>query len=573
MLIEYTRQFLRVSGRRAWVSMLLFFFLGLTQGIGLLMIAPLLHTLGLSGPGETGAAGGVTRVIAGVFTALGIPLKLAPVLTVYVLIISLFAVLKRYQAVLDMVLQQGFINYLRARLYGALTYAKWLFIVGRKSSDITHTLTADIQRVGTGTQSFLRFFNQVVLVLFHIGAAFLLSVPLTAATLGFGALLMLLLRPLNRQAQASGESFRQWRRAMYGAVMEHLAGVKTAKSLGLEGAHMEKMEQVNQRTRDQLVRIAAIRANTRMYYEIAAVIFLAVYFTAALNIPALKMPLSRLLVLVFIFSRLLPRFSSLTQNIQDIKHMLPAFKGVSELYRTAATAREFSPGVEGPPFEIREGVSFEAVRFRYSAESKEDALKGVSFHIPVHQITALSGPSGAGKSTAADLLLGLLRPDEGSITADGREIEEEDLSAWRHSIGYVPQEVFLFRDTLRANLLWACPTASEEQLRQALDLAAASEFVENLAHGLDTVVGDRGITLSGGERQRIALARALLRKPQLLVLDEATSALDHENEQRIHEAIRSLEGKLTVVIIAHRFSTLSLAHHVIHLDRGSLVNA
>lgn len=571
MLTAYIRNFLEFSGHRAWLSVTLFFFLGFTQGVGLLMIVPLLSTVGIS-PGGKEAMGGISRITARAFAAFGLPLNLFTLLAAYVVIVSLFALLNRFQTVLDISLQQGFVHHLRNRLYGALTYANWLFVVGRKSSDITHTLTSDIQRVGSGTQFFLQFLSEIMLVLFHIGAAFLLSVPLTAATLVFGGLMLLLFKPLNQKALETGRSFRQWRKALYGTVMEHMAGMKTAKSLGLEAAHTEKMEQVNRAIEKQVVHMAAIRASTRMVYEIAAVIALAVYFGAALSIPALQLPLPRVLVLVFIFSRLLPRFSSLSRSVQNIKHMLPAFEAVTELYKEAEAQREFAPGSCAGTIEIEDKISFEDVRFRYTPESKEEALKGVSFDIPARKITALSGPSGAGKSTAADLLLGLLKPDNGRITVDGRELRAEDLPAWRNSIGYVPQEVFLFHDSLRANLLWACPSASEEELWRALDMAAASGFVRDLPEGLDSMVGDRGITLSGGERQRIALARALLRKPRLLVLDEATSALDLENERRIHKALTSLQERLTIVIIAHRSSTLAAAHHVIHLDNGAAVN-
>lgn len=571
MLKTYIQKFIEFSGYRAAISMILFFFLGLTQGIGLLMIVPLMSTIGINSAGETSATSGISHFIEGIFAALGLPLNVLTVLGAYVIIVSVFAVLKRCQAVLDVSLQQGFILYLRNRLYSALTYARWLFIVGRKSSDITHCLTSDIQRVGSGTRYFLMFFNESMLVIFQLGAAVLLSPIFTAATLAFGLFIMILLRPLNRSALDSGQSYRQWRKALFGTVMEHLNGMKTAKSLGLEQAHLEKMEQVNSGIRTQMTRIAAIRANTRMVYEIAAVTAVALYLGATLNIPSLKLPLTHVLVLVFIFSRMLPRFSSILQSLQQIKHMLPAFRAVTELYEEAAAAREYGDGIESERFTIEENIRFENVRFRYSPDSKEDALKGVNFEIPAHQITALAGPSGAGKSTVADLLLGLLTPDEGRIIVDGRTIKENDLPAWRHSIGYVPQDLFLFHDSLRANLLWACPTATEEELWTALEMAAAEDFVKHLPQELDTIAGDRGITLSGGERQRIALARALLRKPKLLVLDEATSALDLENEQRIHAAIKELAERLTVVIIAHRPSTLDIATHIINLHRGNIV--
>jgi ATP-binding cassette subfamily C protein len=181
------------------------------------------------------------------------------------------------------------------------------------------------------------------------------------------------------------------------------------------------------------------------------------------------------------------------------------------------------------------------------------------------------GPSGAGKSTMADLILGLLSPDHGTVKIDGNPLSGGFLHRWRQSVGYVPQDTFLFHDTIRANLLWARPDAEEKDLWHVLRLSAADGFVSGAPQGLDAVVGDRGGWLSGGERQRIALARALLREPSLLLLDEATTSLDTESEEYINEAIDRLHGKLTIVMIAHRSAAIRRADRIVVLDKGQII--
>jgi ATP-binding cassette subfamily C protein len=169
--------------------------------------------------------------------------------------------------------------------------------------------------------------------------------------------------------------------------------------------------------------------------------------------------------------------------------------------------------------------------------------------------------------------MGLIVPNQGHILVDGMELNSERVKAWRDQIGYVPQDTFLFHDTLRSNLLWAKPDAREEEIIQSLRFAASEEFVSGLPKGLDTILGDRGILLSGGERQRLALARALLRKPSLLILDEATSSLDSENEKRIQKAIEKLHGQMTILAISHRLSTIRGADIIHVIEEGRLVES
>ena len=186
---------------------------------------------------------------------------------------------------------------------------------------------------------------------------------------------------------------------------------------------------------------------------------------------------------------------------------------------------------------------------------------------------ALAGPSGAGKTTTADLVAGLMLPTAGHVVVDGTPLTPDRLLAWRRSVALVPQDPFLFHEAIEDNLRWAEPGATEDELWEALRMANAAEFVRELPSGLQTVVGDRGMRLSGGERQRLALARALLRDPDLLILDEATSAMDTENELAIRRALASLNGRTTILLIAHRLSTVSEADWIVVLDRGEVVEA
>ena len=211
---------------------------------------------------------------------------------------------------------------------------------------------------------------------------------------------------------------------------------------------------------------------------------------------------------------------------------------------------------------VSEGIQLSDLSFSYPAEGEEaepSVLHAVNLSIPARQTTAIIGPSGSGKTTLIDLIIGLLTPTSGTVLIDQKPLNRELLHDWRNSIAYVPQEPFLHNETLRFNLMEFSQAIDETKLWEALEAAQAADFIKRLPAGLETVVGDRGVRLSGGERQRIALARALIRNPEVLILDEATSNLDTDTERAIQCAIDALHGNLTVIIVAHRLSTIEKA--------------
>ncbi len=275
-------------------------------------------------------------------------------------------------------------------------------------------------------------------------------------------------------------------------------------------------------------------------------------------------------MLLFLFYRIIPLFNSAEQSYQQFTNALPTFAGILEMQARCEAAAE--PKAErAEEITLRGGIRLEGVSFAYEGENGAPAISGLDLTIRAGETTAIVGPSGAGKSTVADLVTGLVVPDRGRVLVDGTPLQAGVMQSWRRQIGYVAQDTFLFHDTVRSNLLWARPDADDQEIRWALRSAAAEEFVSQFPEGMETVVGDRGVRLSGGERQRLALARALLRQPSLLILDEATSALDSENEKRIQSAIEELRGQMTILMITHRLSTVRSADVIYVLERGSLV--
>jgi len=302
-----------------------------------------------------------------------------------------------------------------------------------------------------------------------------------------------------------------------------------------------------------------------MWFDVAAVSLLCLVTFLAIRF--LSVPPAELLLLLFVFMRLAPQLAALQHAYQNVVVDLPAFTSIMATIQSCEEAAE--PAADPEPVPFAREIRVDHVDFGYPGVP---VLRGVTVTIPAGLTVAIVGTSGAGKSTLADLVLGLLTPEAGRILVDGVPLTAGRMAGWRQQVGYVPQETFLVHDSVRANLLWAAPHATGEELWTALKSASAG-FVADLPNGIDTVIGDRGVLLSGGERQRLAFARALLRRPRLLILDEATSSLDSENERVIEQAANALHGRVAILLITHRLATVRRADMIYVLDGGRIVES
>jgi len=260
--------------------------------------------------------------------------------------------------------------------------------------------------------------------------------------------------------------------------------------------------------------------------------------------------------------------SKLNQTNGQVSKFAPAFRVVMDFLKRsdklfmADGSKAFS--------QIQDAVVLNDVSFRYDDE-EQAILHNVSFNIPQGKMTAIVGPSGAGKSTLVDLVARLYDCDSGTIMVDGTDVRRLTLNGWRRAIAVVNQDTFLFNDTVWNNLRFVNSEANNHQIEEATRLAQAHEFIMELPQGYETLLGDRGVRLSGGQQQRIAIARAILADPQLLILDEATSDLDSETEQAIQHAIEAFGQNRTLLVIAHRLSTIQSADNIVVLDAGRVV--
>lgn len=533
---------------------------GLSEGFGILLLVPLLETM----QGGQGSQSGLTRGLLTAMQTLGLPKTVPGLLMVFLALVAFRSLVQYGRGRLSTGIQHRLVDSLREHCFAALLRAEWRWIAAGRRSDHANLLLTDVSRVGVGLNFGLGLIATLATMSAYLLAAFALSWTLTLLALVSGGLVLLALSGQRRRAMKLGQDLGAASRALQANVQESLAGIKLTKILGSENRHLDLFLRTIGRLRHEQWQFALSTSLSQALFQFGGAALLAGYLYLGLSV--WHTPVPELLTLVLIFSRLIPMFANIQQQHHHWLHALPAMEETDRLLAECRVAAEPASPAKPAPWPVTGSIRLDQVSVRY-AERESPALDRVSANFPARTTTAIMGASGAGKSTLADILMGLLEPDSGSLEVDGVAVTGGERMRWRQAVAYVPQEVFLFHDSIRHNLLWGQPEADEADLRLALQRAAA-DFVFGLPQGLDAVVGDGGIRLSGGERQRLALARALLKQPSLLILDEATSALDVENEARVREAIENLHGDLTVIIIGHRLPTLEHADQVLVLDQG-----
>jgi len=382
LFLEYLRELFDQAGIRAYLAIAVLIAMGLTQGVGLLMLIPFLQLIGI---GDT-APTGIVAVIGKIWNFTGLPLSLPAVLAVYVGIISLFSVIQRWSTILNSKLSHAFTRKLRDDLFKAMARVEWLRFIKFRGSDINHVMTSNLSTIDNGTYGLFALISTIFVVIVHIGIAMMLSFPLTCVAMVSSGILLLVLRPLNRRSYELGEEWRVTMAALFRVLMDHLSGMKLAKSFGAEDRHVRSFCSLNGNLEQQANRYAGILSSTGMYYEIGGVVVVALFFLVGVQV--LQIPAATLLIMVFLFATLVPMFSWMQRTWQGTLNMLPAYKAVLEMGEKFRSAEE--PLKSGPvnPIDLERGVEFRNVSFRYDKEDANFVLNGIELFIKARETTS-----------------------------------------------------------------------------------------------------------------------------------------------------------------------------------------
>lgn len=499
------------------------------------------------------------------------PLHLIKIIAFTVLVIFLLKGLFGFwQGYIMSDIGQRVIRDLRLQLYRKLQSLSLDYFSQRRSGELISRITNDVRvienAVSYGFTDLIYQSLQVVVftfliffIYFKMALMSLILFPLVAAPM---AQLGRKLRKLSRRSQERMADINS-------LLLETITGVRIVKAFNMEGYEINRFAGQN---RDfYKLTMKSIKRNLLLnpiMEIIGAMVGITIFYWMGKEVISGKLSFGVFGLFMGALLSLIRPFKKLSQVNAMNQQALAASVRIYEVLDAEPTVKESSAAAELE--EVKEKIVFENVSFRYEAFGGE-VLQNINLDIKVGQIVALVGPTGAGKSTLANLLPRFYDPQEGRITIDGRDIRDFTIKSLRQQIGMVTQETILFNDTVRANIAYGHLEAPEAQVREAAQRAFAHNFIMKMPLNYETVIGDRGFKLSGGERQRLAIARAILKNPPILILDEATSQLDSESERLVQEALDELMQGRTVICIAHRLSTIKKADRIVVINEGRMV--
>jgi ATP-binding cassette, subfamily C, bacterial len=520
--IAFVRDFAAFAGLRGVMASVLAVLAASFEGVGLLLLVPLLSLITAS---ETGT-GWMHKFLMQAFDIAGAQTRtarLSLLLGLFAAVVVIRAIIVARRNIMLAQIEMGFIEMVRARLARRLAAAPWPVVSRLQHARVTQLMSGDIHRIGTATHYMVQSAATLVIIGAQIVIAFLLAPLLTVVALILIAMGAAVGFVMLRRAHDFGALLSRLGIELMHETSQFLGGLKLAAGQNRQANFVAEFQDSLERLkREQLAYLGQENRNRIAASIIAGLVGALIAFV---GLVLFDVQAAVILTMLFIFSRISAPAMQMSQMLQQFAGTVPAHAEFLHLEHDLAaqdlpdlrSARAIEPGE----------IVFRDVSFHYDRSSRAGAgVDHLNLAIAPGTFLGVSGPTGAGKTTFADLLIGLLEPDSGEIAVGGISLRGAAAIKWRDHVSYVVQDPYLFRDTIRRNLLWANPQARDAEVWDALAIAGVDDFVASLPAGLDTLLGERGTLISGGERQRLCHARAVLRRPFLFVLDEATSAID-----------------------------------------------
>jgi len=465
--------------------------------------------------------------------------------------------------------RESILHRIRCQIIDQFHAVSLSFFSTTKVGNLINTMTSETKRLRNVINIAADMTAQVFVFLAYASTIVWISWELSIIALLLCGVVFGTMNRLLHKLRNSGRAIKRSNQAIASTTTDLLGGIRTINEFDTEDFEARRFAKTSKEARRVITKAGKREAIVGpITKSIASSVLIGIVIVGVqfLVMPG-HMKMSALMAFLVALLRLIPTMKTINGMRAQWSVYSSAMDDIGDILR-----RDDKPYLHDGSRELdalRDGFELKNVSFGY--EPGQRVLKNIDLHIPQGKITALLGGSGAGKSTLADLVARFHDPDEGAILLDGVDLREYKISSLRDKIAVVNQHTFLFNQTARFNIAYGLDDISEETLRQTAEKANALEFIEEMPDGFDTILGDRGARLSGGQRQRIAIARALLRNPEFLILDEATSSLDSVSENIVHESMEYLMQGRTVLVIAHRLSTVENADNVVVLEDGRIV--
>lgn len=547
-----------LAGARVLALMLLG---GLVEGAGLMLLVPILLLL---------SGGGDSMPMLAAWLPTDPAARLGLLLGAFVLLMLARGLILYARDLATERLHTAFVIRLRAQLLARLADARWERLAALPHGQVTQRATGDVQTSGAAAQSLAQALVAAIMLAAYIAVAAALSLPLAVGALLVLGLAAFASRPILRRARYAGVGVSEANGDLTRELLGLLASLKLTRAHQLGDLWLVQLHNRQQAVGDR--QRAFVRQRSLTAIAFTSLSALAGGAVLLIGFVGLGLAPAVLVVILLVLARLTGPALQLQQAVQMFAHQLPAYEAVRRLSESLDEPAAPSSQQRPMPFGA---ITFDTVTclHRRPADSTvSGGVRGVSLRLTPGSFVALTGSSGAGKTTLVDLLVGLLTPQLGTLSVGDTTLTPDHLAAWRARLSYVTQDAVLFHASVRHNLAWGAGRPLEDlDLAAALHLVGATPLVASLPDGLDTVIGERGALLSGGEGQRLALARALLRRPDLLILDEATNALDGPSERAVLTRLSAISPRPTILLVAHRLVNLDLCDRIIRMEAGRIV--
>ncbi len=560
-IVNYYHVFKPYTGHRLFVFIAITLLAGVMEGLGITLFLPFFTQTNISAE----SSDVMSKAIHKMFAWLGLSMSPKTTLFMITAVFILKGIVTFAQAMYQARLSSRLARDMRRNIIELTAELDYRYYTKRNTGFFTNLVTVEVNRA-------VEFFNRYAMVLsylFTLVALLIMSLFLnwqfTVFAIFAGGSVLWLLKYFSRLASQYSQQTSRENATLQGLLIQSVQAFKYLKSTaGFPRLYGKLMPSVN-RVADLDFKVGSAASVVHAFSEPIILFFLiAVLYYQVVVVGASIAPI---IVAIMLFYRMLMAITYFQKQWQNVCSMMGGIDTVVSAVQDMKNNEEAASADEVPGFQ--QGIKLHNVTFAYG---DKPVIQNISIDIPANTTVAFVGESGSGKSTLVDLLTGLLKPQQGEITLDGRPLHAVDVRGYRRQIGYVTQECVLFDDSVANNVsLWNCDASEKlciDKVQDAARRAYCDDFIRAMPDGYNALIGDRGVMLSGGQRQRLAIARELFKQPRLLILDEATSALDSDSEKFIQRSIDELRGTMTVVIIAHRLSTIRNADRIYVLDSG-----